>query len=444
MPFKLMQWLRRLASSYWFIPASMALWSVGMAALLLYVDNLVETGERFMQYLPLVNSPSGARTLLATIAGSAISVAGVVFSITIVVLNMASAQFGPRLLRNFMEKAGTQVVLGAFLGTFIYCLIVLGFVREAEPQPVISTAVGMVLGINSFVLLIYFIHMVSVSIQASQIINDVAARMQDIMRATFPEREETAATESTPDEESENLEQRVAEEGAAIPAETAGYLQAIDRERLLEIAMRDDRVIRIPLRPGHFVMRGETLASVLPPEKATDLAGEIHAAIRIGNERSSLHDPEFAIHQLVEVALRALSPGINDPYTAINCIDRLGAMLADLARRQLPSRYLRDKNGRRRVVGNPFTYAGMVDAAFDQLRQQADGNAAVMFRILEVLTRLGELGGPEPFMNSLRNQLQAIGSESRDDFRNPVDQQGYAKRYKAAQEILAGPAEQPG
>ena len=437
MNFHLLQWLRAIASSYWFIPASMALWSVGLAAVLLYVDAVVDTASYLLRYLPLVSSPEGARSLLATIAGSAISVAGVVFSITIVVLNMASAQFGPRLLRNFMEKAGTQVVLGAFLGTFIYCIIVLGFVRGTESLPVLSTAAGMVLGINSFVLLIYFIHLVSVSIQASNVIDDAAGRMRGIMRATFPERDPDAGSpENTPDEESEDLDKRLAEEGESIPATAAGYIQAIDVGRLLQLAQDRDAVIRMPLRPGHFVMRGETIASLMSSGNAEDCADAIRAAIRLGNERSSAHDPEFAIHQLVEIALRALSPGINDPYTAINCIDRLGAMLAELASRELPSRYQRDADGRRRVVVNPFTYAGVVDAAFDQLRQHADGNAAVMFRLVEVIGRLGSLGGPDPFVAALQRQLEAIGSESRDDFRNPVDREGYAERFEAAQAAL--------
>lgn len=437
MSFRLLQRLRAIASNYWFIPASMALWSLGLAAVLLYVDNVVGTASGQLHYLPLVSSPEGARVLLATIAGSAISVAGVVFSITIVVLNMASAQFGPRLIRNFMEKPGTQVVLGAFLGTFIYCLVVLGFVRGDDALPVWSTAGGMILGINSFILLIYFIHLVSVSIQAANVIDDAASRMHGIMRATFPERDSNGHSSSgTPDEESEDFDRRLAEEGEPVAAVAAGYIQAIDFARLLELAKEKDVVIRMPLRPGHFVMRGESIASVLPTERMDECAAAIHAAFQLGNERSSAHDPEFAIHQLVEIALRALSPGINDPYTAINCVDRLGAMLADLASRELPSRYQRDADGRRRVVENPFTYAGMVDAAFDQLRQHADGNAAVMFRLLEVVARLGVLGGPAPFVAALQQQLQAIGSESRDDFRNPIDQEAYAHRYEAAEAAL--------
>lgn len=443
MLFRVQQFLHRLTASYWFIPSMLALAGLLLAAAMIWLDQRLQITDWDHARSLLSTTSEGARTLLATIAGSSISVAGVVFSITIVVLNMASAQFGPRLLANFMYHRGTQIVLGAFGGTFIYCLIVLGSVQENGAEvfvPQLSTGLGMLLGIFSFFLLIYFIHHVSMFVQAPRVIDDVVDRLMHSVRRIFPERphrEQTNQKEKTPDQEDETLDRRLSESPATVAAPQSDYVQAIDLDGLLHFAHEHDIVLRLHARPGHFVIAGAVIASMSPPEALNDdITRAVQAALVLGAERVPTQDPEFAVHQLVEIALRALSTGVNDPFTAINCIDRIGAVLAELASRQLPSRYLRDADGRRRVITNPFTYNGIVEAAFNQIRQQANGNASVTFRLLETITALGQRDLPEPFHDALDRQLRAIGDENRDDFGNPVDRAEYLERYAAADKIM--------
>jgi uncharacterized membrane protein len=448
MYFQVIQKLRSLISSYWFIPGGMSVSAIVTALCLGYVDSIPEFSEWFTNHSPLQTTPTAARSVLTIIAGSAISVAGVVFSITILVLNMAAAQFGPRLLANFMEHPGTQFVLGAFLGTFTYSLVMLTFIREGEGQeifvPQLGTSFGIVSGIISFLMLIYFINHVAVFIQAAHVIDSVSLRMSKVMKDVFPHHDTTA---SSPDDEEDESSQAENDACRQLLATQSGYIQAYDFPGLLELAEEHDLHITLKRRAGHFIMSGETLLAITPDKELDeDTEQELIQCVALGVERVLSQDPEFAVHQLVEIALRALSPGINDPYTAINCIDRLAAVLAEMASRRLPSRYLCDDAGRRRVTTSPFTYVGMVDAAFDQLRQHAAGQAAVTFRLVEIIERLAKHPGkdpgrntiPQPFREALSRQLDAICHLNRNGFDNPIDHEEYEHRIVAARDALHG------
>lgn len=433
MKLRLARNFERLNSSYWFFPCLFVACAIVTAGGMIYLDWLSQSIELFQNNFFVV-SASGARALLSMIGGSALSVAGVVFSITILVLNMSSTQFGPQILGNFMRHRGTQIVLGTFVGTFVYSLIVLGAVRNDEKLvfvPNLATGLGLLLGILSFALLIYFIHHISIFVQASRVINDVGDRMEAAVNKAFPGRRSDG---KTPDKEDVGaLEEKFDSVGSAVKSVGSGYLQAIDWEALCNLAAQRDVVMKVNYRPGHYVIEGARLMMVLPANGVShkDMA-RVCDAMLLGSERIYVQDPEFAVHQLVQVALRALSPGINDPYTAINCIDRLSAALAHLARRQLPSRYLRDRHGNIRIINNPLTYGGIVDAAFDQLRQQAAGNAAVTFRLLEVAATLGEQDLPAPFREVLKNQIYAIGKLNESYFPGSFDHEGFRERYQQA------------
>lgn len=435
---RLRQHVRELTTSFWFIPTFLTLASICAAIGALRVDMFFSMGQWAAENPVLFTSGEGARTLLATLAGSAISVAGVVFSITIVVLNMAAAQFGPRLLGNFMHHRGTQVVLGAFVATFTYSLIVLRFVDDSGGfVPHVAANIGFLLGLLSFFLLIYFIHHVSVFIQAARVIDDVATKMERALKNSFPERRPNE--KQSPDEEDDDGSiRRLEESGKKVTTRRAGYLQVVDQQNLLTIATHKNLEILMNFRPGHFVIQDATVARVLPAENLDDEAAEaICECLGFGLERSMAQDPEFAVHQLVEIALRALSPGINDPFTALNCIDRLGAALALLASRQLPSRYLRDSTGRIRVITNPLTYSGIVDAAFNQVRQISHGNAAVTFRMLELIAELAHRDNPDAFLETLAGQLGAMKQENTGSFQNNYDREHYETRLREAQAAIA-------
>jgi len=440
---RLVQLWFRLRTSYWFVPGVLAGAAAALAAVLISGDAAVQVREIGWLGRFAITGPEGARTLLSTIASAAITVAALVFSITMVVLNMASAQFGPRLLRNFMRHNATQIVMGIFVGTFLYCLLTLAAVTTNSGRtfvPQFAVAGGVLLGVVAFALLIYFFHHVSVFVQAERIIHDVARDLEHALRSSFPERVESAAR--TPDdEESKDGHDLSREESDARPiaAPESGYVAAIDMPGLVALACEHGLVVELACRPGHFVFSGRPLAWAAPAAKIDEaIAGSIARAIVTGPERTSVQDPEFAVHQLVEVALRALSPGINDPYTALNCVDRLAAALCLLAGRALPSRFLRDADGTVRLITDPYTYGGVVEAAFNQIRQAARPHLAVQLRLLEAVAEVARGDLPAPFRDALRRQVDAMCAAAGDQFPAQSDRTAFDERVQAASEALAG------
>lgn len=434
---KLAHFWFRLHTSYWFVPGVLAVSAAALAAMLISGDAAVQAREVRWLGRFAITGPEGARALLSTIASAAITVAALVFSITLVVLNMASAQFGPRLLRNFMRHNATQLVMGTFVGTFLYCLLTLAAVATESGNtfvPQFAVAGGLALGVVAFGLLIYFFHHVSVFVQAGRIIHDVAGDLEHALKSSFPERD-AGASRTPDDEENDDGPGRRGDgaEARRIAAPESGYVEAIDTSGLLALACAHGLVIELGCRPGHFVLAGRPLARAAPAAKVDDeLAADIARAIVTGPERTSVQDPEFAVHQLVEVALRALSPGINDPYTALNCVDRLAAALCLLAGRALPSRYRRDERGEIRLVTDPYTYGGIVEAAFNQIRQAAHGHLAVQLRLLEAVTEVASGDLPAPFRDALRDQVDAIRAAAGDRFTARADRATFEQRVQAA------------
>ncbi len=324
-----------IRESYWFLPAILTALAVGLALLTVHIDQ-VTTHDWLSDFaLVYTRGPDGARAVLATVAGSMITVAGVVFSVTIVALSLASNQFGPRLLRNFMRDRGNQVVLGTFVATFVYCLLVLRTVRGTDGNefvPHLSVTVAIVLALASLGVLIYFIHHVAMSIQAPEIVANVANDMHEAIDRFFPEELGEENGDERPQREADVLPEDFDRDCGPVSARNSGYVQAIDGDLLIALAGENDLLIRLRRRPGQFVIEGSLLAEAWPSDRLSD---DLMAAIRdtylIGSRQTPAQDAAFAINQLVEVAVRALSPGVNDPFTALNCLDRLGESLCHVA-----------------------------------------------------------------------------------------------------------------
>ncbi|HLL46520.1 MAG TPA: DUF2254 domain-containing protein [Longimicrobiaceae bacterium] len=383
--------------------------------------------------------PEGARAVLSVVAGSVMSTAGVTFSITIAALSLASAQFGPRILHNFMRDTGNQVVLGTFIATFIYCLLVLRTVRGGESVgryvPHLSVTVGVALGLASLGVLIFFIHHVSVSIQAPNVVAAVADDLHRHIEHVFPDqvgREPGPGRERAADS---GLPAGFEERAVPVASGHDAYLQAIDQERLMRVAVEHDLLLRVETRPGTFVLRGGRLLSVWPPERCDGQVGKrLHAAFVFGAQRTHTQDVEFAVDQLVEIAVRALSPGINDPFTAMNCLDRLGAALCHFARREAPSPLRLDDAGKLRVVvESRVTFAGMVDASFNQIRQYGRSSASVTVRILETIARVMPCAGGDEERAALLRQAEMTARGARDAIPEPQDREDVEQRWRAVQ-----------
>jgi uncharacterized membrane protein len=429
-----------LTTSFWFVPLLMAVASTALALLMTWVDGrLPRFDGGWLQWL-YVSGPSGARLLLATIASSSITVASVVFSITIVALSTASTQFGPRLLPNFMQQGATQVALGAFIATFIYALLVLGQIPEQATDlelPALSVAVGLVAGVASFGVLVYFIHHVATFIQAPRIIDDVARTLEGAMEKIYPEGH-GEGRECRSDEDILSGVDLDREPRRTVDARRSGYLQAVDGAGLIKLASETDTTIALLVRPGDALTEGGAVARVYADEVVDDeIDGRIGEMLVVGLQRTPTQDIEYAIDQLSEVAMRALSPGINDPFTAINCIDRLGNVLAALARRPLPSAERRDEDGAVRLIVQPYTYDGLVRAALGQLREAARTHAAVSLRILDVIGRVAQLGPPASLREALAREAGIVCESAAEAATHEVDRERLKRRHAEVARALA-------
>ena len=341
------------------------------------------------------NQPDGARALLATVAGSMITVTGITFSLTLLAVSHATSQFGPRLLTNFMRDRGNQITLGTFIATFLYCLMVLRTVRSSEELPAsgdpvneitgafvphVSISVALLLTIASVGVLIYFIHHIPESIRLSNVVSDVGHELIEAIDVLFPESIAHDKPESAVDDPRANLPDHFEELATLISSHQDGYIQAIDDISLMEIAGKNDLIIKLCARPGDFVSRDMPLLFVSPSEHVTDeICENLRFAFAWGVHRTANQNSLFLVDQLVEVTARALSPGVNDPMTAMTCIDWMQSALIQLTQRKPPSDCRFDSNGDLRIVTRAVTFYGFCEAIFDQLRPYvaSDRNAAL-------------------------------------------------------------------
>ncbi|NJM73442.1 MAG: DUF2254 domain-containing protein [Scytonema sp. RU_4_4] len=426
-----------LHSSYWFVPTLIAIASVGLAVTMLGIDRAGHYGPIKEWGWIYSGGPDGARALLSTVAGSIVTVTGTAFSITIVALQLAASSFGPRLLRNFMQDTGNQVVLGTFISTFVYSLLVLRTIHGEDYDifvPQLSVTVGMILAFISIGVLIYFIHHASTIIQASHVIKSVSDELNRAIDRLFPEKIGRGVKEQHLFAE---IPANVAEEACPIKSAGNGYLQGIDNDELMKIAYQHNLILRIVTRPGKFVVKGSNLVMVFPGERVNHkLTKEINDAFILDKERTEQQDVEFPIAQLVEIALRAISPGINDPFTAIRCIDRLSAGLSRFAQRDIPSPYRYDKNNNLRMIAEPVTFAGLTDAAFNQIRQYSIKDVAVTIRLLEAITCIATFTHNAKQREALRRHADMILQGSCEKITSKQDQKDVQERYDLAVKTL--------
>ena len=436
---KLKQLLSNLRSSFWFIPALIVADSTIFAILLIEADS---TGS----YLWLAQWPrlfgagaEGSRQMLATLAGSMMSVLGVTFSMTLVALALASSQYTSRILRNFMRDQITQVTLGVFAGIFTYCLIVLRTIRNGigeEFVPSLAVFFGFVLALGSIGVLIYFIHHIAISIQASSIIAAVTRETSTAIDRLFTE----IMGQDPEDAEDEDRQLGLLEKRnwRPVPAQESGYIQSVDGGALLRLAGNRQTILRMERGIGDFVVRDTALASLakeapLDPETIADL----NAAYSITSYRTVDQDPAFGISQIVDMALKALSPGVNDTSTAVMCIDFLTAILSRLATRQFPLSHRYD-SGELRVIAIVPIFANLLGDSFDQIRRNAAGNVTIMVRLLGALETIASLTVSPVRRRALRDQVEWIAELARHSIESPHDRTRIETRVAGLLEAFSG------
>jgi len=368
-------------SSFWFLPAVLTVAAVGLSFATVAIDRATAPGSHVFGWT-YRGGPDGARGVLGTIAGSMIAVAGVVFSTTMVALSLASSQLGPRLLRNFIRDRGNQFVLGTFVATFVYCLLVLRTVNGTEGDvfvPEVGVTAGVALALASVGVFIYFLHHAAVSIQASTVV----ARVGDELTAAIDDLYPGGVGDGA--EPGEVPAAGVPQASVTVETEEAGYVLRVDADALVRTAAERDLVVHLAHPLGRFVRPGDALMRVASPAGGPDVEtrAALRAAVVVGPTRTGHRDIEFALRQLTEVAVRALSPGVNDPFTAVECVNRLGEAFVRLAGRAFPSPYRLGPDGRLRVVAPVHAFPDLLAGAVEPIRHHARGSPQVLAALIE-------------------------------------------------------------
>lgn len=430
-----------IRSGYWFIPSLMLAGAIALSFVTISIDGILDSQWIKSMSLVFVNKPEGARLLLSTVAGSMITVGALVFSLTLVVLSLTSSQFGPRLLRNFMRDTSNQIVLGVFIATFVYCLLVLRTIHSGEESdfvPYISIIVSVLLTIVSLGVLIYFIHHIAESIQSANVIARVNDDLESVINRLFPKNVKSLLGHIDWWKASRGIPPNFDWEAYPIKINNSGYIRAIDKEGLIGTATKKDLILRVEYRPGEFVVKKNLIVSAWPKEGVDEnLSNKINGFFVLGTERTHEQDAEFPVEQLSEIAVRALSPGINDPFTAVRCINQLGAALCEIAERPVPQRYYYDSDNKLRLVTKAVSFPGMIDTAFNQIRQYGRTSAAVTIRLLEMIAVIAARVSREEDREALLRHAAMVERGSRQGLPEELDRKDAQERYQAVLKILA-------
>src|SRR5947209_5062421 len=426
-------WRREaLRTNLWVVPVFATVAVVVLFVVTYSIDRSAYDG--LIQFPPWVISGTAdvARVLLATVAAAIITVVGIVFSITIVALTLASTQFGPRMLRNFVRDPGTQLALGTFVASFCYAMISLDSVGGAPLGvfvPHLSITLTLVLTLFDVAVLIYFLNHISTMIQLPVVIANIATTLVSEVTAMQNADACTSGTGRGPSHD--ELLRRLAEDGAPIRTPRSGYLQVIRHDILVNIAAKADAVVQLPYRPGHFMVAGGVIARVWPPEAADSVAERLALGHVAGAYRTLPQDVSFGFDQLVEIALRALSPAVNDTFTGMTCVDWIADCLCRIAPLWHPQRIRRDADGNIRVIAFQPDFDRLVERTFDTIRQASVGMPAIMIRQLDAIAKVIEQVSDRKLRTALIRQAEAIQRSNLATVTDPADRDDVTQRYEA-------------
>lgn len=422
----------RLRSNYWFVPTLIIASGFVLSSIMLTIDYALPAGFFVGQGWVYTRDPEGARQLLSVVSQSMITVAGVVFSVTVVALALASNQFGTRVLKSFARDVGNQIALGTLLGTFLYGILIMRRVESRQPfVPSLSVAVAIALAIFSLLVLIYFIHHVIVEIQAENVVAAVVKDLYETMDAVFPAQSE----KETPCEPQQPpAAALMAAAGAEVCCEGEGFVQSINLRQLVDLAHQHDLVVRLLVRPGDFVSAGTTLARV-GSESTPDepCISQIQDAFSIGAHRSYDEDIGLGLQQLGLVAVRSLSPAINAVGTALDAIQRLISSLIRLDTKEIPSTYHRDRDGRLRLIEKDFGFEEMLADVFDPIRHAAATNPAVVTFVIRGLAG-AQARIRKPLLRRIVSQHLERFAAATSEFPQELDRRRVRELYESLQE----------
>jgi uncharacterized membrane protein len=390
----------------WRIPLRLSFASLVLFGVTLSIDALDANRIIHIPTWVTMGSIDDARAILSAMMGAVATVLALIFSVALLVLSMVATLFGPRLLYRFLQDWVTQATIGLFMGTFIYvCLCFLVTHQDANSRfvPQVSLLTSWVLVVGSFGFLVYYSHRIATSIQNP----DMIARVVDDLRPAIVGMHERAAGEGAGALPEDAAIRALAATGAVIECPASGYLQHVEHGPLVAAAHRAGALVVFRFRPGQFMLHGEPMASIVPASKATVLAPAIGRHVGLGRHRTLTQDSEFAVAQIVEIAIRALSPAVNDTFTGVACVDWLADALLVLAESPPVQGNWFDTDGELRVWMPEVPIERTVKLAFDQIRQAASTTPAVLIRQLEIIRRIAPRL-PEPARRALITQADAI------------------------------------
>lgn len=427
-----------LRTSLWPIPSVMVLAGVALAAGMLGVDASRGMDDPGRVWWLHSGDGEDARNLLSTLLSAIITMASMAFSVTVVALTLAANVYGPRLIRIFRADLRTQIVLGVFSMTIVYCLLVLRSVHGQTAMaevPRLAVTVGTLLSLVSVLALVAFIQGVARSIAADEVVRRVHGEVDKGVRSlpsiAAPGAADRPGAHASP--ASAELDARLDEEAARIALPREGYVQSVDYDQLVAWAERHDAVLQLEFRAGDFVVDGDRRVRMVPPPADPERARrEIGRAIVSGDERTPTQDLEFAIRHLVEVAIRALSPGVNDPFTAKAVIDHLRGAMSRLMGRRFPSVLLHDRAGRLRVRRQVPTHDAILDAVFHQIRQAGSQHPTVLIHLLKAIASIAEHARLDEQRRALARHAHLIRAAGQRDVAEPADNADIDRNFRSA------------
>lgn len=428
-----------IESSLWFRPM---IWMIGfglLAVLLIAADRryLFQQSNLEIPWF-LVGGAEGARTMLGAIASAMLTVTSLAFSLMMVTVVQTANAYSPRILRQYLADKDNQHVLGILIGTFLYSLLVLRSVRSGEDSefvPVLATNGALVLSLLSTAALIYFINHVAQSIKVGNIIQLILDNTEYVVEAAFPrEIGQPWQRKSPPTLPSADP--------VTILSEETGYIQLFDHSALMQYATEHQLVIEVTNMVGDFVLRGTPLVRIWGDKTVDEeLAAVIQRTFILGTERTFSQDLRFGIRQLADIALRALSPGINDPTTAVNAINSLATLLAQVIERGPVSPYRCDAEGRLRVAFPDLSFHVQLEEAFTQIIHYGAADFAVIGRLIEVFGQIGYLVKSEAERHTLWQLTLNALNQAADQITSPIERRKLNDCFRRTAAILGRDAD---
>jgi uncharacterized membrane protein len=420
--------LYRLRGSLWFLPALMSAAAMGGAyALLVLGVDFSARADADLWWL-FSGDAGTARDLLSTLLSGMITMTSLVVSITVVVLALAAGQLGPRLVWIFVRDRQIQAVLGLFLATILYNLVVLRSLdvqQRPDEVPHLAVTAGSALVVVCLFALLFYLHKISRSIISDTVVHRVARELEQAVSRLAPD-----GAVDEPEPAALVGDDRIA---SWVALDRGGYVQVIDHDALVRLGREANVRLRVAVRPGEFVLRAGRHVGVLPArELREDEVRAIRAAFVIGPERSPAQDLAYSIRHLVEIALRALSPGINDPFTAIAALDHLAAALEVVFHRSPGQAIHRDRDGVVRVVAAVDDARGVLGTALGQIREAGQANAAILAEIAELLGKLAPSARTGARRDAVLEHLAMVERAARRHLPEPADVAAVERRVAAS------------